>query len=61
MAYSFRHSPQELREAVSRWASFRRGDSVRENRAKDLSNSIKTHEKATKGHSLGIGEEYPGA
>jgi hypothetical protein len=49
MAYSFKHSPEELRAAVSRWASFRRGDSVRENRAKDLSNSLKTHQKSTKG------------
>ena len=46
MAYSFKQSREDLREAVARWASFRRGDSVRENRAKDLVHSLKNQERA---------------
>ena len=46
MAYSFKLSPEELREAVARWASFRRGDSVRENRAKDRASALKNIERA---------------
>ena len=45
MAYSFRHSPEKLREAVASWASFRRGDSVRENRAKDIASALKNKER----------------
>ena len=46
MAYSFRHAPEKLREAVARWASFRKGDSVRENRAKDMGYYLKNKERA---------------
>jgi len=46
MAYSFKHDPKDLREAVARWASFRRGDTVRENRAKDLNYALKNQERA---------------
>ena len=41
MAYSFRHSHKALREAVSRWAAFRRMDKVKENRALDMKESLK--------------------
>ena len=41
MAYSFKHSPEDLRKAVGRWASFRRGDSIRQNRAADLAYALK--------------------
>jgi len=41
MAYSFAHSPEELRKDVSKWAAFHRGDALKESRKADMEFSIK--------------------